>query len=117
MHSLKVEAHGHYASISPKAELKVHVFLNVGHQRGCKVVTSGTSVKINVFFLPTCLRSLFIHCAAAGNVYGRAAEGLLRREKDVFSRQLSTHFGSAIYFKSWSRRWKKPVSCQCSYPL
>ena len=32
----------------------------VGHQRGCKVVTSGTSVKINVF-----LRSLFIHCAAA----------------------------------------------------
>ena len=35
---------------SPKAELKVHVFLNVGHQQGCKVVTSGTSVKINVFF-------------------------------------------------------------------
>ena len=30
-------------SISPKAELKVglHVFLNVGHQRGCKVVRDG----------------------------------------------------------------------------
>ena len=39
----------HYASNSTKAELKVHVFLNVGHQRGCKVVTSSTSVKINVF--------------------------------------------------------------------
>ena len=31
MHSIKVEAHRHYTSISPKAELKVHVFLNVGH--------------------------------------------------------------------------------------
>ena len=40
MHSVKVEAHRRYASISPKAELKVHVFLNVGHQQGCKVVTS-----------------------------------------------------------------------------
>ena len=50
MHSVKVEAHKRYASISPKAELKVHVFLNEGHQRGCKVVTFGTSVKINVFF-------------------------------------------------------------------
>ena len=30
--------------------LKVHVVLNVGHQRGCEVVTSGTSLKINVFF-------------------------------------------------------------------
>ena len=29
MHSVKVEAHWHYASISPKAELKVHAFLNV----------------------------------------------------------------------------------------
>ena len=48
----QVEAQRHYASISPKAELKVHVFLNVGHhQRRCKVVTSGTSVKLNVFFL------------------------------------------------------------------
>ena len=45
MHSVKVEAHRHYASISPKAELKVCVFLNVGHQRGCIVVTSGISVK------------------------------------------------------------------------
>ena len=50
MHSVKVEAHRHYASISLKAELKVHVFLIVGHQQGCKVVTSDTSVKINVFF-------------------------------------------------------------------
>ena len=50
MHSVQVEAHTHNTSISPKAELKVHVFLNVGHQRDCKVVTSGTSVKINVFF-------------------------------------------------------------------
>ena len=33
MHSVQVEAHRHYASISPKAELKVHVFLNVGHER------------------------------------------------------------------------------------
>ena len=53
MHSVKVEAHRRYASISPKAELKVHVFLNVGHQQGCKVVTLGTSVKINVFFFHT----------------------------------------------------------------
>ena len=29
---------------APTGELKVHAFLNVGHQRGCKVVTSGTSV-------------------------------------------------------------------------
>ena len=36
MHSVKVEAHRRYASISPKADLKVHV----GHQQGCKVVTS-----------------------------------------------------------------------------
>ena len=50
MHSVKVEAHRRYALSSPKAELKIHVFLNVGHQRGCKVETSGTSVKINVFF-------------------------------------------------------------------
>ena len=35
MHSVKVEAHRRYASISPKAELKVHVFPNVGHQQGC----------------------------------------------------------------------------------
>ena len=28
MHSVKVEAHRHNASISPKVELKVHVFLN-----------------------------------------------------------------------------------------
>ena len=41
-------------------QLKVHVYLNVGHQRGCKVVTSATSVKLNVF-----LRSLFIHCTSA----------------------------------------------------
>ena len=34
----------HYASISPNAELKVHVFLNVAHQRGCKVVNSGYSM-------------------------------------------------------------------------
>ena len=40
----------HYALNSPKAELKVNFFLNVGLQQGCKVVTSGTSVKINVFF-------------------------------------------------------------------
>ena len=40
----------YYTSISPKAELKVHVFVNVGHQQGCKVVTSGTSVKINIIF-------------------------------------------------------------------
>ena len=46
-------------SISTNAELKVHVSLNVGHQQVCKVVISGTSVKINDF-----LRSLFIHCAA-----------------------------------------------------
>ena len=41
-----------YASISPwstKAELMVHVFLNVGHQQGCKLATSGSSVKIKVF--------------------------------------------------------------------
>ena len=44
----------------PRLNLKCTCILNVGHQRGCKVVTSGTSVKINVF-----LRSLFIHCAAA----------------------------------------------------
>ena len=50
MHAVKVEAHRRYASISPKAELKVPVLLNVGHQQGCKVVTSGTSVKINFFF-------------------------------------------------------------------
>ena len=50
MHSIKVEAHRRYALISPKAELKVHVFLNVGHQQGCKVVTSATSVKINIIF-------------------------------------------------------------------
>ena len=61
MHSVKVEAHRRYTLISPKAELKVHVFLNVGQQRVCKVVTSGTFVKN----LPTSLRSLFIHCAAA----------------------------------------------------
>ena len=43
----------------------------------------------------------FIHCAAAGNaVYRRAAEGLLRREKDVLSRPLSTHFGSAIHLNA-----------------
>ena len=41
-----------------KAKLKVHVFLNVGHQRGCKVVIPGTSVKINVFFLRF---TIFIH--------------------------------------------------------
>ena len=104
--------HRHYALISPKAELKVHVFLNVGHQQGCKVVTlqPDTSVNINVFFSQ---RVLFIHCAAAGNaIYGCAAEVLRRREKDVFSRQLSTHFGSTNYFKSWGTRWRKPVLCQ-----
>ena len=69
-----------------------------------------------MFFLLMCLQSLFIHCPAAGNaVYGRAAEGLLQQEKDVF-RQLSTHFGSVIYLKSWRRRWREPVSCHCSYP-
>ena len=41
MHSVKVEAHRHYASISPKGELKVQVFLNVGHLQGFKVATSG----------------------------------------------------------------------------
>ena len=35
---------------------------------------------------------------------------------DVLSRPLSTHFRLAIYLKSWRRRWRKPVSCQCSYP-
>ena len=55
----------HYASTSPKAELEVQLFLNVGHHRGGKVITSGTSVKINIFFfLPMCLRS-FIHCTTA----------------------------------------------------
>ena len=29
--------------------LKVHVLLNVAHQQGCKLVTSGTSVKIYIF--------------------------------------------------------------------
>ena len=61
MHSMPVEARRHYTLISPKAELKVHVFLNVGHQQG-KVVTSGTSVKIH---FPTWFRSLVINCAVA----------------------------------------------------
>ena len=51
VNSVKVEAHRRHASISPKAELKVHVVLNVGHQPGQVV---------KCFFLPTCLRSLFI---------------------------------------------------------
>ena len=66
MHSIKVEAHRRYTSISPKAEFKVHVFLNVGHQRGCKVVTSGTSVKINVFFFHR-LYDLYSFTAARPN--------------------------------------------------
>ena len=48
----------HYASIS-EAELKVHVSLNVGHQRGFKVVTSGTSVKIYIFSAN--VFTIFIH--------------------------------------------------------
>ena len=57
------------------AELKVHVFLNVGHQQGCKVVTSGTSVKLVFFFLPTCLSSLFIHCAVVELTVGFSDSG------------------------------------------
>ena len=41
------------------------MFLNVGYQQGCKVVIYGTSIKTNIFILPTCLSSLFIHCTAA----------------------------------------------------
>ena len=37
----------------------VHVFLNVGHQQGCKVVSSGTSVKIKVF--SSDMYTIFIH--------------------------------------------------------
>ena len=65
IHSVKVEAHRRYTS--PKAELKVHVFLNAGRQQGCKVVTSGTWERRNW-----------------GNaVYGWATKALLRRKTDV----------------------------------
>ena len=49
-----------------EGELKVpvHVFLNVAHQQGCKVVTLGICQN-KCFFLQTCLQSLFIHFAAA----------------------------------------------------
>ena len=57
MHSVKVEAHRRYASIS---ELKVLVFLNGGPQQGCEVVTLGTSLKINVFFRRVYVYSLRI---------------------------------------------------------
>ena len=52
------------SGISPKAELKVHVFLDVCYQRGCKEVIYSTSVKMYVFILPTRLQSLFIHSPA-----------------------------------------------------
>ena len=126
MHSVKVEAHRRYASISPKAELKAHVSLNVGRQRGCKVVTSGTSVNINVFFsrrvydlysfvgsglrlsdTSTTSKDLYWdidiglshpwRINQGNDVHRRAAEELLQREKDVFSRQLSIHFGSMSF--------------------
>ena len=61
MHSVQVEV---YASISPKAELKVHVFLNVAHQQTCKVVTSVSSVKINVFSSDVLMN--FIHSLCRG---------------------------------------------------
>ena len=51
-HVFSADGSTQYASIpprSPKAKLKVHFFLNVGHQQGCNVVTSGTSVKTIVF--------------------------------------------------------------------
>ena len=38
----EVEGDSSCVCFLPKAELKVHVFLNVGHQRGCEVVTWGT---------------------------------------------------------------------------
>ena len=65
MHSVKLEAHRRFVA-PPKAELKVHVFLNVGHQRGSKVVTSGTSVKINVFFFRR-FYDLYLFIAARPN--------------------------------------------------
>ena len=41
MHSVKVEAHRHYASISPKAELKVQVLnesdIFVMHESPCSI--------------------------------------------------------------------------------
>ena len=61
MHPVQVEAHRHYASISPKAELKVHVF----HQRGCKSINLEHICQIKYLFISTCVRSLFIQCAAA----------------------------------------------------
>ena len=66
MHSIKVEAQRRYALISPKAELKVHVFLNVGHQQGCKVVTSATSVKINIIKINIEVVTIFIHSLRCG---------------------------------------------------
>ena len=41
------------------------VFLNVRHQRGCKLVTSGTSVKINVFFSSNVFTTFIHHCVAS----------------------------------------------------
>ena len=41
-----------YASISTKAELKVHVFLNVAHQQGCK----NLSKEKFTFFIHSLLR-------------------------------------------------------------
>ena len=74
-----------YASISPNAELKVHVFLNVAHQRGCKLVTT--------IFIPSLRR-------------GRTDGGILwyyetrhGGESNVFSRQLSVHFGSISFLR------------------
>ena len=91
MHSVKVEAHRRFVA-PPKAELKVglHVFLNVGHQRGSKVVTSGTSVKINVFFFRR-FYDLYLFIAARpreGDIlcYYETRHGV---EIDVFGRQLS----------------------------
>ena len=108
----------HYASISPKAKLKVHVFLNVGHQWGCtsKAVTSGTSVKI-FFFLPTCLRSLLIYCTAltlrgwTDGIFSDimnlkdCAVGL--SDSLVLPQQVKTRSGVWLSRPWWRRNWGK----------
>ena len=48
VHASSAGGKTHYASISPKAELKVHVFLCVSYQQDCKEVIHSTSFKMNV---------------------------------------------------------------------
>ena len=53
----------YYAAISPRSPKAVHDFLNVGHQRGYKVVTSGCQ---NKCFFSSDVFTIFIHSLPHG---------------------------------------------------